>query len=185
MIFSSRLSLGVKLVFVWLVGFCFVFCFVFIILERLFLIILVSSKSIHPLPSGLSQRANSPYLVQKRSLELGWGRGGEVFTLALDPPTRELTLSRTVTALPGPPPPPGGRRGRPGDSCRFTPREPSPRALRQGSDTARTKGVVSAAPPARPSSASSPLLARRGHRVRTSLGPSFAFSAPNGGPRAP
>lgn len=99
-----------KLVFVWLIGFCFVFCFVFIILERLFLIILLSSKSIHPLPSGLSQRASSLYLLQRGLLNLVRGaEGGVEVTLALDPPTRELTVTRAITALPGPPPSPPGR----------------------------------------------------------------------------
>lgn len=100
MICCSRLSLRVELVFVCLVGSCFVFFFLFLFCFYLFGAPVFNHstelKSIHPLPSGFSKRASLLYLVQKRPLKV-WGGGS---TLALDPPKSSLwTYQRANTDL--------------------------------------------------------------------------------------
>ena len=116
----SRWSLGL------IVCVCARVCFT--ILELMFFNrFLWSSKSIHPstLPSDLSQRTSSLYLIPKDS----------------HPQKESSRRSQQLhVSLRGP--------GGPGDNSCFAPKEPSPRALCLRSARAPTADLVSADPPA-------------------------------------
>lgn len=141
-------------------------------------LVVPSSRSIHPLPSDLSQRASSPCLVQKG---LGNPRGSHWLWPPGPEPSHtpaQLQLSR------------GGllrRRGEPeGGSC-FVPGNSQPEpGLRQSA--AHSRGLRSPfsalAGPGRALPGLGVRCGRRTRLVRASLDSSFAFSAPIWGPPA-
>lgn len=103
------------------------------------MLIPLNSLSIHPLSSGLSQKASSLYLVQRGLRNLG------EFMLALDPPTRELTQLVQLQLSPERSPWPDGPQVEPwGGSC-FAPGSchPGPRDLAPA-EAGRTEVLVSA-----------------------------------------
>lgn len=117
--------------------------YIYIILERLFLVILLNFLSIYPLSSGLSQKASSLYLVQRGLRNLGG------FTLFLDGPTRELTQLVQLQLSPGRSPWPDGPQVEPREGSCFAPGSchRGPCALAPA-EHSRTEVLVSAAPPA-------------------------------------